>query len=277
MRDEFRLLTEDLGQRIDRIPSLIEIESTTAESFDNNNSLNRWARILLSAFVDQKYTILCHPLLKAATHAVWTDLYALSISHAQSFLRKHAQLVAVPLFRNFQWSYPSNHQPLHAITILLMDLLSTPAPAANSVCLASKQVLDLIYALCAPEGGIIGTDDLHYRNRPLTQGGKEAWDLLRRLRNKTWAHAGWDVNVVWSRERAVAFCNHEDHIEDFPTPPGVQSPSVLGAAAQIDDPVFAEGIAISPPNIDWAYLDAVLEGTKDPMDLGYEFGPEGSM
>lgn len=269
MRAEFRVLADDLNQRIARIPTGTDNDSTSAGTFENNTSLNRWARILLSAFIDQKYTLLCHPLLKSANHATWADLYALSINHAQAFLHKHAQLAAIPLFRNFQWSYPGNHQPLHAIAILLLDLLSTPAPAESPVCIASKQVLDLILALCAPEGGIVGSDDLQHHSGPFTQGGKENWDLLRRLRAKAWAHAGWDPGMVWSRERAIAYCNREDEVESVQTPPGVWSPGGLGGDSQQD---FAEGIALSPPNIDWAYLDAVLEGSKDPMDLGFDFG-----
>lgn len=190
------------------------------------------------------------------------------------FLHKQACLAAIPLFRNFQWSYPGNHQPLHAITILLLDLLNTPAPATNPICLASKQVWDIVFALCAPKGGIVGIEDLKYHGRPLTQGIRETWDLLRRLRVKAWTHAGWVAGMVWSRERAVPFCNHEldGDFDTAQTPPGLWTPSVPGDTQQGD---FTEGIALSPPNIDWAYLDAVLEGSRDPMDLGFDFSREG--
>ena len=78
MRSEFRLLGEDLAARIARIPepepSLLG-QPAIAETYENNFSLNRWARLLLSAYADEKYCIACHPVLKAPVSQIWPELY----------------------------------------------------------------------------------------------------------------------------------------------------------------------------------------------------------
>lgn len=78
MRSEYRLLGEDLISRITRIP---EPDPTdvgqigAGATYENNFALNRWARLLLSAFADQKYCISCHPVLQARVSEIWPDLY----------------------------------------------------------------------------------------------------------------------------------------------------------------------------------------------------------
>lgn len=78
MRHELQLLGEDLASRVARIPepppqSLREPHS--AASYEDNPALNRWARLLLSAFMDQRYCVACHPVLKIPASQIWADLY----------------------------------------------------------------------------------------------------------------------------------------------------------------------------------------------------------
>jgi hypothetical protein len=78
MRSEYRLLGEDLASRISRIPEPDPNDigqAGSAASFENNFALNRWARLLLSAYADEKYCIASHPVLKAPVSEVWPDLY----------------------------------------------------------------------------------------------------------------------------------------------------------------------------------------------------------
>lgn len=41
------------------------------------------------------------------------------------------------------------------------------------------------------------------RQRPLTEGGSESWDLLWRVRSRAWRAAGLDPHVLWTREQAL--------------------------------------------------------------------------
>ena len=79
MRNEFRLLGEDLASRIARIPEsdplhIADSEEVTS-TYEDSPALNRWARLLLSAYIDQKYCLVCHPVLKTPVGHMWTDLY----------------------------------------------------------------------------------------------------------------------------------------------------------------------------------------------------------
>ena len=78
MRSEYHLLGGDLRSRMARIPEPHPDNlgrSAMGSTFENNLALNRWARLLLSAFVDEQYCISFHPMLKARVSEVWPDLY----------------------------------------------------------------------------------------------------------------------------------------------------------------------------------------------------------
>jgi len=78
MRSEFRMLGEDLAARIARIPEPDPADvgqSSIGSTYENNFALNRWARLLLSAYVDEQYCIACHPVLKAPVSEIWPELY----------------------------------------------------------------------------------------------------------------------------------------------------------------------------------------------------------
>jgi len=68
MRSDFRVLGEDLASRIARIPEPEPShgvgEAPATGSPESNPALNRWARLLLSTYIDQKYALVCHPVLK---------------------------------------------------------------------------------------------------------------------------------------------------------------------------------------------------------------------
>jgi hypothetical protein len=64
----------------------------------------------------------------------------------------------------------------------------------------SCTLVDQVMALCGPQGGITASDDDEIMARPLTEGGSEAWNLVRRLRSKLWARLGLDPNILPPRE-----------------------------------------------------------------------------
>ena len=117
-------------------------------------------------------------------------------------------------------------------------------------------------------------------NRPLTEGGKETWAHLHRLRERAWRHAGWDPCLKWSREHAVAVvCAAEESEMNVMTFDGVKyfggamiEPGSRALDGVEEEVSGLEADGFNPANIDWAYLDAVLDGTRDPMDLSFDFG-----
>lgn len=46
----------------------------------------------------------------------------------------------------------------------------------------------------------MGGEDGISTSRPLRDGGREAWDMLRRLREKAWLKAGLDPSVLWTEQ-----------------------------------------------------------------------------
>lgn len=68
---------------------------------------------------------------------------------------------------------------------------------------ASRSIIDQAMALCGPDGGMSGTHDGKIMPRPLTEGGKEAWGLIKRLRSRAWIKAGLDPDIVTMREEAA--------------------------------------------------------------------------
>ncbi len=102
------------------------------------------------------------------------------------------------------WS-TRNHQPLHAVVITLNDLLQTPTSAYAD---RARHVIDIIFALTGRQGGLIAGSDYNAGSakRPLSNGGSEAWNYLRRLRAKAWRAANIGPDLRLSRREAIELC-----------------------------------------------------------------------
>lgn len=85
--------------------------------------------------------------------------------------------------------------------ILLIDLYERPnSPQA----LRSRAYVDKIFSMVGPDGGVVGGEDGEgvTTHRPLKDGGREAWEMMRRLREKAWQKAGLDPQQFWTDEQA---------------------------------------------------------------------------
>lgn len=123
-------------------------------------------------------------------------------SHAFSFLSKYIILSCVDRFAPFQWCWPGNHQPLHALIIMLKYLDHDPI-ATDAVTI--RNLIDETIALCDADGGVNRSIDgvADIRRRPLTEGGREAWDLIRKLRAGIFVKIGLDPDILPTRDQAV--------------------------------------------------------------------------
>ena len=84
--------------------------------------------------------------------------------------------------------------------IMLIDLYERPySPEASR----SRAFIDRILALSGPDGGVVGGEDGISTQRPLKDGGREAWDMIRRLRQKAWQKAGLNPQMLWTEQDQI--------------------------------------------------------------------------
>jgi hypothetical protein len=89
---------------------------------------------------------------------------------------------------------------MHAAMIMLVDLYERPTSVEAP---RSRAFIDQIFAMSGPDGGIVSGEDGVTVQRPLREGGREAWDLLRKLREKAWRKAGLDPDVLWTEASQI--------------------------------------------------------------------------
>ncbi|PYH49475.1 uncharacterized protein BP01DRAFT_413116 [Aspergillus saccharolyticus JOP 1030-1] len=163
-------------------------------------SFHKWARIVLSLFIDKAFCVAYQPFLKNAKSRIWPAARQSALRHCHGFMEKFVSLATDPDFQPFQWSWPGNHQPMHATMIMLIDLYERPySPEAPK----SRAYIDKIFSMTGPDGGVVGGEDGISTQRPLNDGGREAWDMIRRLRQQAWQRAGLDPNRLWSEQAQI--------------------------------------------------------------------------
>jgi hypothetical protein len=77
--------------------------------------------------------------------------------------------------------------------IILIDLYERPYSPEASV---SRGFVDRILSLSGPDGGVVSGGDDIFTQRPLRNGGRQAWDMIRRLRQKAWQKAGLNPQML---------------------------------------------------------------------------------
>ncbi|KAJ5826506.1 hypothetical protein N7447_003269 [Penicillium robsamsonii] len=161
---------------------------------------HKWAKIILSLYIDKAFCVAYQPFLKNARSRIWPAARQSALRHCHGFMEKFIQLATDPDFQPFHWSWPGNHQPMHATMIMLIDLYERPySPEASR----SRAFIDSILALSGPDGGVVGGEDGVSTQRPLKDGGREAWDMIRRLRQKAWQKAGLDPQMLWTEQDQI--------------------------------------------------------------------------
>ncbi|EXJ61866.1 hypothetical protein A1O7_02296 [Cladophialophora yegresii CBS 114405] len=162
---------------------------------------NKWARVSLSMLVDKIHCVAYAPFLKNTKSRLWGVGRQCALHSCHSFLRKFISLATDPDLEAFRWSWPALYGPLHAVLIILVDLYERPASVEAP---RSRELVDKVVGLAAPESGIVGGPDGYTVQRPLREGGVEAWDMLRGLRSAAWQRAGLDPTVLWTEEDQLA-------------------------------------------------------------------------
>lgn len=101
-------------------------------------------------------------------------------------------------FKTFPAIHVESHLTRHRI--MLIDLYERPnSPEAAK----SRAFIDKIFSISGPDGGVVGGEDGITTQRPLKDGGREAWDMMRRLREKAWQKAGLDPHQLWTEQAQI--------------------------------------------------------------------------
>ncbi|KAI5844402.1 fungal-specific transcription factor domain-containing protein [Morchella snyderi] len=159
---------------------------------------NSWARIMLSLLSDRAFGVLYQPFLKSAKSNMWKHARNCALHFCHSFLRKFLYLSRTQLFQPYQWFCPGTYQPLHATMILILDLHQRPFALEAP---KSRGFVDEVFAVFG-EHGNYSTGDGEGGNRPLMEGGREAWRMLWRLRKKAYEKAGIKIPLPASQEES---------------------------------------------------------------------------
>ncbi len=162
---------------------------------------NKWARIALSMAGDKIHCVAYAPFLKNTKSKLWGVGRQCALHNCHSFLRKFTSLAADPDLEPFRWGWPALYGPLHAVLIILVDLYERPKSVEAP---RSRELVDNVFALAASDNGIVGGPNGFTVQRPLREGGVEAWDMLRGLRSAAWQRARLDPTVLWTEEDQIA-------------------------------------------------------------------------
>ncbi|KAF2811337.1 uncharacterized protein BDZ99DRAFT_273857 [Mytilinidion resinicola] len=251
---------ERFQERILKTAKRITI-STATEAYENNNELNAWAKLVLWAMGDRYWWYMHSPVLNRAISRAWSNLLPRVIHNCRSFLLKYICLAACHEFQRWHWSWPGNHQPLHAIILLLKEVERDP-DGVNAQ--SSRSIIDQAISLCGPDGGISGAQGDHIVPRALLDGGQEAWNLITRLRLRAWIKAGLNPDTLPTRAQVVQLAQMQliqlrSEVESGITPqmnwPGLELQD-LEVSPEFDDPLSSNDTF--SPNVNWQDWDAMF-------------------
>ncbi|KAF2090835.1 hypothetical protein K490DRAFT_62162 [Saccharata proteae CBS 121410] len=210
-------MTVETNQRIRRLSyhhSEISLRRAQAMNLSNDGPRNRqgsigqwteaesaaflaWAQKLLTLMIDKTYGLLYQPYVRNSS-SLWPHVRLDAIRHCHGFMRTYIDMCTCTAFQPFHWLYPGLYQPLHATAVLLADLVRNPTSLEAP---QSRLLIDEVFSLLRPDEGIVSEENGELMHRQLSEGGKEAWSLLRKLRKNAWEKAGLDSEITWSDRR----------------------------------------------------------------------------
>lgn len=163
-------------------------------------TFHKWARIYLSALLDQIYSLSYGPFMRSLKSKMWLVARQCLLKHCHSFTRKYIVLAINPEVQCFRWTWTSLLQPMHSSLLLLLDLYERPDSVEAA---RSRALIDHMLSLSLTDHGIVGGDYGITFTQPLDECGGEARNLLLDLRNKAWQRAGLDPTVLWTEQDQI--------------------------------------------------------------------------
>jgi hypothetical protein len=99
-----------------------------------------------------------------------------AIQHCSFNAETFLDMCTTIAFRPFYWLYPGTYQPIQATAILFADLLRNPHSAEAQ---HSRRLVERLFSPVGSDG--VGWYAKTDSKRNLSPGGKEVWEMLRRL------------------------------------------------------------------------------------------------
>jgi hypothetical protein len=174
-------------------------------------------------------------------------------------LIKTAYLASNKDFESFQWSWPGNHQPLHAIVIILNFLNDSPYSPMVQEC---RNVVDAVLASHKPIQSLVSPTESPMPSHPTSRTGSQIWKYLAQLRQKVWLATGVDETGLWSRDEAASYSKRI--VEDLLTN------QKLNETFEMDDPahdldVQSASVSRVERNLARAQTDTMLYGDDEDL------------
>lgn len=161
---------------------------------------------------------------------------------------------------------------------MLIDLYERPySPEAPK----SRAFIDSILALSGPDGGVVGGEDGVSTQRPLKDGGREAWDMIRRLRQKAWQKAGLNPRMLWTEQDQIqaGVASPVDTRGDCHSPSSDHSQAESPGSASAGHPSTHKS---KPSDFVKTFYNLTRSHTSDPVNpdatktlLRYQYEPQG--
>lgn len=267
----------------------IQVESvvqpdTNKSNYVDNPTLNCWVRYTANMVQHKNWWFLYKPALRLLrryqqandTEKImqYEDLLTRIRNHCQQYLERFIGMVCNELFHPFHWCWPGIMQPLHHIVILFreMDRLhrGTPSATLSSEIATIRQTIDEALALSEAHGGLIPFTKGEFMHRPLTEGGREAWELIRDIHARMWRDLGLDPYVLPTRQEVAenAMARYRLFEPKAPQIPVRQTPDTsmsiedrrLSFVGDLELSAWMGDIrALDVPNLDVDELDALFE------------------
>ncbi|CZR63089.1 uncharacterized protein PAC_12986 [Phialocephala subalpina] len=166
----------------------------------SNPVLARFAKAVLSLYTVKPYAIIQGPVRRQNLDSYLLEKDSLAIEGCRRYLHTFLSITQSHAFQPWHWCWPGQHQPLHSIMTLLLDLSQNPSsPTAKS----TRQLIDMAIFMCGPQEnhGIQSSEDWQVDGRPLGVSGSKAWEFIRRVRERVWIARGLDPGILNCPER----------------------------------------------------------------------------
>jgi hypothetical protein len=191
------------GLQFDPAPAEIIQEAWTLRPNVSSNTacqaittFGAWAAVLLHLMMHKCFCILYQPIFFAEGGATYQSVREDALLHARAYLQLFLRLCKFPKSAHYHWTYPRTYQPLHALSIILADLMT----GANSTIqdqqasLLSRGLVDAVFELYETGEGIVTAGELC--RRQLSPEGNHVWTMLLNARRTAFERMGQDPHVL---------------------------------------------------------------------------------
>jgi hypothetical protein len=155
-----------------------------------------WAAVLLHLMMHKCFCILYQPLFFCEEALVDQAIHEDALFHARAYLQLFLHLCEHPNSAHYHWTYPRTYQPLHALSLLLADLLTSPNATSRDqqASSLSRGLIDAVFELYEVGEGIVTASDLS--RRQLSPEGNQVWAMLLNARRTAFERTGQDPQVL---------------------------------------------------------------------------------